>query len=122
MDAKIQNDPLRLLEKIKKAVHQPARAVYEFSALIHTLKRTLNLKLMDNESLADYFNRFTHERGVMKTSLGLNFLDSFVENTKDYKEQTDEKEKERLKTSAMEKILALLFLENADRKKIRKLA
>lgn len=38
IDAKIENDPVRLLEEIKQAVHQPARAVYEFSALIHTLK------------------------------------------------------------------------------------
>ena len=114
VDAKIENDPLRLLEAIKRAVHQPARAVYEFSALIHTLKRTLNLKQMENESLADYFDRFKHERRVMKTSA--NFLDSFVENTKEYIKQEDEKEKEKLKLSAMEKMIAVLLLENADRK------
>ena len=44
-------------------------------------------------------------------------MNSFVENTREYKNKTDEKEKEKLKSSAMEKMVAVLFLENADRKK-----
>ena len=40
----IHNNPVELLVEIQRISHQPARAVYEYSALLNTMKRCLNLK------------------------------------------------------------------------------
>jgi hypothetical protein len=59
---KILNDPLELMRVIETAVHQPARAVYAYSALIHSLKQGLNLKQQENERLTEYHERFKQQQ------------------------------------------------------------
>ena len=112
----IHNNPVELLVEIQRISHQPARAVYEYSALLNTMKRCLNLKQADKESLSDYQERFKQERNAMKAAMGTRFLDDFVELTDEYLSTTDADVHEKMKKEAVDKLMAVMFLENADRR------
>ena len=112
----IHNNPVELLVEIQRISHQPARAVYEYSALLNTMKRCLNLKQADKGSLSDYQERFKQERNAMKAAMGTRFLDDFVELTDEYLSTTDADVHEKMKKQAVDKLMAVMFLENADRR------
>jgi hypothetical protein len=80
----IRNDPIELLNKIKVLMHDPIRAQYTFASLTETISRMLNLKQSENEGLLDYVKRFKESRDIMKSHVGTNILDKFVENTLEY--------------------------------------
>ena len=86
-------------------MHQPQRSSYPYEVVAEGLQRIINMKQMNEESLAQYTERFKHGRLVIKGSLGMgiNFLDEFVESTKEYQDATDSKEEQRLKGEAFEK-------------------
>jgi len=115
-NSSIHNNPVELLLEIQKIAHQPARAVYEYSALLNTMKRCLNLKQADKESLSEFQDRFKQERNAFKIAMGTRFLDAFVEKTQEYIVETDNTERENLKIAAVEKLMAVMFVENADRR------
>ena len=54
----IRDDPVELLGKIKLAMQSPMRARYPYSTATETLKRMMELKQEDNETLVDYTKRF----------------------------------------------------------------
>ena len=91
-DTKIIDDPIVLLKEIAKVIHQPQRSSYPYEVVAEGLQRIINMKQMNEESLAQYTERFKHERSVIKGSLGINFLDTFVESTKEYQDVIDSKE------------------------------
>ena len=105
----IHNNPVELLVEIQRISHQPARAVYEYSALLNTMKRCLNLKQADKESLSDYQERFKQARNAMKAAMGTRFLDDFVELTDEYLSTTDADEHEKMKKKQLTSWWQLYF-------------
>jgi hypothetical protein len=78
----IRDDPIELLNKIKVLrMHDPIRAKYPFASLTEAISRMLNLKQSDNKGLLDYIKRFKESRDTMKSHVGTDILDKFVENT-----------------------------------------
>jgi hypothetical protein len=89
----IRDDPIELLNKIKVLMHDPIRAKYPFASLTKAISRMLNLKQSENEGLLDYVKRFKESRDVMKSHVGTDILDKFVENRwiKHYSETRNER-------------------------------
>ena len=83
----IRDNPIELLAKIKVLMHDPIRAKYPFASLTEAITRILNIRQMENEGLLEYVKRFKESRDIMKTHIGTNILDKFVENTKDYQDE-----------------------------------
>ena len=87
-DSKIQNDLIELLKAIKIVMHDPIRVKYPYTSLTEALMRTLNIKQLEQESLIDYMKRFKQSRDVLKSHIGGDILNKFVETLPEYRQST----------------------------------
>ncbi len=65
-------------------MHDTVRARYLYTSMTEALSRLLHVKQGDYEQLLDYVRRFKIARDVMKSIMGKDILDQFVENTQEY--------------------------------------
>ena len=63
-------------------MHDTARARYPFTLMTEALTRLLHVKQGDQEQLLDYVKRFKEARDVMKSIMGKDTCNQFVENTR----------------------------------------
>ena len=84
--SEILNDPIKLLEEIAKLMHEPIRAQFPYLSMMEAHRRLLNMKQREKENLLDYLERFKQEKSIVKSHLGDEFLDTFVEHTEEYKD------------------------------------
>ena len=113
----IRDDPIELLTKIKVLMHDPIRAKYPFASLTEAMSRMLNLKQIENEGLLDYVKRFKESCDITKSHVGTDILDKFVENTIEYREETDATLQQEMKDGAFDKWMAYLLIRNSDQAK-----
>ena len=88
--------------------------------LTEQIERILNTKQDDGENLVDYTKRFKQVRDNAKGSLGEKFLESFIKNTKEYKDKEtlgDNKECEQMVKTSTGAWMAFLLLRNTDSQK-----
>ena len=113
--SKIQNDPIELLKAIKIVMHDPIRAKYPYASLTEALMRTLNIKQLEHKSLIDYMKRFKQSRDVLKSHIGGDILNKFVENLPEYRQGTMVEQCE-MKTEAFGRWMAYMMIRNSDHK------
>ncbi len=106
-----------MLNKIKVLMHDPIRAKYPFASLTEAISRMLNLKQSENEGLLDYVKRFKESRDIMKSHVGTDILDKFVENTLEYRDEKDTTLKKEMKDGAFDRWMAYLLIRNSDQAK-----
>jgi hypothetical protein len=71
-------------------MHGPIRAKYPLASLPEAISRMLNLKQSENEGLlSDYVKIFKESRDIIKSHVGINILDKFVENTLEYRDESN---------------------------------
>ena len=80
-------------------MHDPIRAKYPYASLTEMLMRTLNIKQLEHESLIDYMKRFKQSRDVLKSHIGGDILNKFIENLPEYR-QAMTVDQRRMKTKA----------------------
>ena len=112
-DSKIQNDPIELLKAIKIVMHDSIRAKYPYASLTEALMRTLNIKQLEQESLIDYIKRFKQSRDVLKSHIGGDILNKFVENLPEYRHSTMSGQQE-IKSEAFGRWMAYMMIRNSD--------
>ena len=110
---KFRNDPIKLLLKIRKLVQTPEKAVYPMASLFEAIRRLLNIRQGEEELLVVYLERFKSERDIIRDQIGENFLDSFIENTSEYKEAKDAAEQKKMKEDGFESFMTTIFMMNA---------
>ena len=115
-DSKIQNDPIELLKAIKIVMHDPIRAKYPYASLTEALMRTLNIKQLEQESLIDYIKRFKQSRDVLKSHIGGDILNKFVENLPEYRHSTMSGQ-QAIKSEAFGRWMAYMMTRNSDQAK-----
>jgi hypothetical protein len=113
----IHNNPIELLNKIKVLMHNPRRAKYSFASLTEAISRMLNIKQSENEGLLDYFKRFKESLDIMKSHIGTDILNKFVENTLEYHDATYTTLKQGMKYGAFDRWMAYLLIHNSDQAK-----
>ncbi len=117
-ESKIKNDPIELLKAIRILMHDPARAKYPFASMTEALMRVLSYtKQQENENLIDYVTRIKSARNVLKSHVGSEILDTFIEHTEEYQKETDTTKKTEMKAEAFDKWMAFLLMKNSDQKK-----
>ena len=117
-ESTIKNDPIELLKAIRVLMHDPARAKYPFASMTEALLRALTFtKQQDNENLVDYVTRFKSAKNVLKSHVGSDVLDKFIEHTEEYRDESDATKKAAMKTEAFDRWMAFLLMKNSDQKK-----
>jgi hypothetical protein len=77
----------------------------------------LNLKQSENEGLLDYVKRFKESRDIMKSHVGIDILDKFVEKTLEYRDESSTTLKQTMKDGAFGRWMAYLLIRNSDQAK-----
>ena len=67
-------------------MHDPIRVKYPYASLMEALMRTLNIKQLEHENLIDYMNMFKQSRDVLKSHIGGDILNKFIENLPEYRQ------------------------------------
>jgi uncharacterized FAD-dependent dehydrogenase len=78
------------------------------------MSRMLNIKQIESEGLLDYVKRFKESGDSMKSHVGTDILDKFVENTREYQDETDQNLQQNMKDGAFNKWMAYLLIQNSD--------
>ena len=112
--ARIENDPLELLNEIETLMHVPQRAKYPPLTLVEVLYEFLRVKQGDKESLIDYLNRFKSEVEVVKRLFGKSITDGYAEAKDEYKNTTDDVVKKKVKKDSWDEFISVLFLRNSN--------
>jgi hypothetical protein len=76
-------------------MHNPIRAKHPFASLTKAISKMLNLKQSENVGLLDYVKRFKESGDIMKSHMGTTILDKFVENTLEYRDESNATLKQR---------------------------
>ena len=97
-------------------MHDPIRAKYPYASLTEALMRTLNIKQLEHESLIDYMKRFKQSRDVLKSNIGGDILNKFIENLPEYRQSTMMEQCE-MKTEAFGRWMAYMMIRNSDQAK-----
>ena len=71
-------------------MHDPVWAQYPIVSMTDALAWLVNVKQMEGEPLLDYVKRFKQMHDVAKSHLGNKMLDTFVEQSEDYRKLSDE--------------------------------
>ena len=116
-DDEIKDKPIILMDTIRNLTHETDEYRYPYGTVVETLVKFLNLKQQEDESLLQYSERFKEQRNVLKAQCGTHFLNGFVERTREYRDETDDDEKDQLKEEAYEKFIACVLLRNSDQAK-----
>jgi uncharacterized glyoxalase superfamily protein PhnB len=82
----IRNDPIELLNEL---MYDQIRAKYPVALLIEAISRMLNLKQSENEGLSGYVKRFKKSHDIIKSYVGTDILDKFVENTLECQDESN---------------------------------
>jgi mannose/fructose/N-acetylgalactosamine-specific phosphotransferase system component IID len=69
-EKEIFEKPIKLLEIIKKNCLNYQEHRYEMSIILDSIKKMVNTKQKENESLQDYIKQFKTTRHVMKAHVG----------------------------------------------------
>ena len=93
----IRDDPIKLLETIQVLMHDTIRGRYPYASVTDAMRNLLFIKQQENEPLLDYAKRFKQARDVLKSHIGTKILEEFVETTREYKEEGDTDEQQKLK-------------------------
>ena len=114
--SEICNKPIKLLQtiltsRITKENKDP------YMVLLETLSNFINMKQADGEKLHDFTKRVYHQKDVLISYFGEDFLDTFIKGTKEYKDKKDIQKQQDLKTAALDKMMGRYHLRNADRSK-----
>ena len=109
----LKNDPIAVLEAIKSLMHDCVRAQYPMISMTDALGRLINIKQQENESLLDYVRRFKELRDVVKSHLGGDVLDNFIEHQALY-QAAGASERKEMKTKASSEWMAYLMLRGSD--------
>jgi hypothetical protein len=88
-DSKIENDPIELLKAIEILINDPARERYPYASMTEPITRFMTCRQQENKSLTDYVKWFKSNRDGLAQTMGKDFLKKFIENTREYQEETD---------------------------------
>ena len=113
----IRDDPIELLKAIKVLMHETARARYPLASLTDAFTRLINLRQMEHENLLDYVKRFKQNRDVMKSHVGNEILYKFIENTKEYQDETDATKQDEMRKDGFNKWMGYLLMRGSDHSK-----
>jgi len=113
-ETKLKNDPIATLERIKQLMHDPIRARYPFASLTRALEGVINIQMNEGERLTDYTDRFKQARDILKSMVGTELFDQFIEHTEEYRTESDTDKQKEMKKTAWEKWITYNYVRKTD--------
>ena len=117
----IRYNRIELLKTVSVLMHDTVGAKYPYASLYDAMMHLFNMRQQEQEYLNDYVKRFKQSHDVLRSHMGLKWLDGFMEHTEEYQNETKAKEQSKLKEQAFERIVAFVLLRNSDQAKYQSL-
>ena len=121
-EATLYDDPIALLQRIKKFMTTSDETDWEFFTLWESIRKFVNCVQSNTETPNEFRKRFEEKSKVVEALLGDNFLDSFIQTTQGYEiipgsgvDGIESDAQLHYKTKAWEMFLANGMLYNSDR-------
>jgi hypothetical protein len=94
------------------------RARYPYASMTESITRFMTCRQQENESLTDYVKRFKSNRdGLVAQTMGKDFLKKFIENTREYQEETDFDKQNAVYNTAYPRWTAYMLMKTSDQGK-----
>ena len=117
----IRNEPLVLLDTIVMLISTHEKAKYPSLTLVEVLCSFLKVKQGENEELLEYLTMFKMERDINFLLLDRGVIDCFTEQLPDDLTEVDDAARKEVKMKELDKLLAVLFLHNANHERFGEL-
>jgi hypothetical protein len=115
--SKIENDPIKLLKAVEILINDPVRARYPYASMTKSITRFMTCRQQENESLTDYVKRFKSNQDGLAQTMGKDFLKKFIENTREYHEETDVDKQNAMYDTAYPRWMAFMLMKISDQGK-----
>jgi hypothetical protein len=112
-ESKIENDPIELLKAVEILINDPVRARYPYASVTESITRFMTCRQVENESLADYVKRFKSNRDGLAQTMGKDFLEKFIENTREYQDEPDVDKRKEMYKAAYPRWTAYMLMNNS---------
>src|SRR5210317_1130087 len=113
-DNKLFDDPIELLKRIRKFMTITADTEWEYFGLWEAMSKLFSCRQKEKENIMEYRKRFEDNAEMVKSLIGDEFLDKFVEKTQMYVLAAN---KNTHKKETFERFMANGFIFNSDRAK-----
>ena len=101
-------------------MHNPSRSRCSFASLTEAIRRLVNVKMEDQESLISHNEKVKQAKDAFKSHLGTKILNEFIAHTEECKKAVTESDTELqkdVKDDAFNQWLSCLMVDNADHEK-----
>ena len=114
----IRDDPIKLLQAIREYMQRTDRSEPPMVTYMRVMHKMASIHQGPDESLSDYIAKIREAYEVAKGHhVGNHILDEAIEQSEEYKNETDATKKQEMKTNATQQMLGTHALINADPKK-----
>ena len=114
---KIKGNPIELLSAIKVLVYAPRRAQFPLLEWMYSMKRLLLLRQEQDESLSDFYRRFSQEYDTFKALFGTKVFDEATEKLGTYVAAKTTVEKDEIKKESFDAFMSMVMLHGSDKDK-----
>ena len=111
-ESEVKGDPFEMMEMTKPKMHHPSKI--ECPCVTSFEQLDGNTKQDEDEALIKCTKRFKQAQDDMRSIMGTEWLDKFMENMEEHVSETDNDAKEELKKTSCESFVAHAFLRNCD--------
>ena len=113
----VKGNPFKTLEMIKLKMCDPSKAKYPFVTLFKQIEQLVTTKQDDDEGTIECTQRFKQQQDNVDSTMGKNWLDTFIESTKEHIDAADSTEEQKLKDAGCESFMACVCLRNSNSNK-----
>jgi hypothetical protein len=106
-----------LLKAIEILINNLVRARYPYASMTESITRFMTCRQQENKSLTDYVKRFKSNRDGLAQTMGKDFLKKFIENTREYQEETDVDKQNAMYDTAYPRWMAYMLMKNSNQGK-----
>ena len=119
-NSKIKNGPVQSLSRARPLMHDPSRSRHLFASLIEPIRRLVNVKMQDEETLISHNKKVKQAKNTFKSHTGTKNLNKFVAHAEEHKKaaaNSDTASQQELKDKEFKQWMVLLVTDDADHKK-----
>ena len=119
-DSDTKDNPVKLLSQTRTLMHGSSRSRHPFASLTNAIKRVVNVRMEDQETLINCNKKIKQAKDMLKSHTGTKTLDEFVAHAEECKKAEANGNtvlQQEPKDKAFNQWIAFLVTDDADHKK-----
>jgi len=116
-DGETKDNPVKPLSQTRTLMQDPSRSRHPFASLTEAIRRLINAKMEDQESLISYNEKVKQAKDMFKSHLGIKILDEFIAQTEECKKAVADSNtvlQQEMNNKAFKQWMVFLVTDNTD--------